>query len=87
MDHEAFRKNTSKRRFLFQSGNALETVSRIYEVRTCHAITGLEVSVRKYFGVLLALLDSVSRAHGMGLLSVVRPSVCPSVRRPCRNYL
>ncbi len=32
---------------------------------------------------LLALLDSVSRAHGMGLLSVVRPSV----GRPCRNYL
>ncbi len=32
----------------------------------------------------LALLDSVSTAHGMGLLSVV----CrPSVRRPCRNYL
>ncbi len=26
----------------------------------------------------LALLDSVSRAHGMGLLSVIRP---------CRNYL
>ena len=27
----------------------------------------------------LALLDSVSRAHGMGLLSVVRLSVRPSV--------
>ncbi len=31
----------------------------------------------------LALLDSVSRGHGMGFLSVVRPSsVRPSVRRP-----
>ncbi len=29
--------------------------------------------------LFLALLDSVSRAHGMGLLSVVRPSVRPSV--------
>ncbi len=30
----------------------------------------------------LALLDSVTRGHGMGLLSVVRPSV-----RPWRNFL
>ncbi len=30
--------------------------------------------------LFLALLDSVSRAHGMGLLSVVRPSVRLSVR-------
>ncbi len=34
---------------------------------------------KNFFFIFLALLDSVSRGHGMGLLSVVRPSVCPSV--------
>ncbi len=33
-------------------------------------------------GLFLALRDSVSRGHCMGLLSVARPSV-----RPWRNYL
>ncbi len=38
--------------------------------------------------VFLALLDSVIRAHGMGLLSVVRPSVRPSsVVRPSVSQL
>ncbi len=47
------------------------------------AASAYKVPVELYSS-LLALLDSVSRAHGMELLSVV----CrPSVRRPCRNYL
>ncbi len=46
------------------------------------ARVGLGVTIWERF---LAMLDSVSRAHGMGLLSIVRPSVRQS-SRPCRNY-
>ncbi len=49
-----------------------------------HCGPKLEGPLYYYFDEFLALLDSVSRAHGVGLLSVVRR---PSVRRPCRNYL
>ncbi len=41
-------------------------------------VSSLEYPINQYEG-FLALLDSVSRAHGMGLLSVVRrPSVLTS---------
>ena len=47
-------------------------------------------AIRSFYVSFLALLDYVSRAHGIANCpsSVVRPSVVrPSSVRPCRNYL
>ncbi len=44
----------------------------------------LHVRQSQFYFIFLALLDSVSRGHGMGLLSVVRPSVRFSVRPSVR---
>ena len=41
----------------------------------------------KPYSVFLALLDSVSRAHGMGLQNVVRPASVISIHNLCLNYL